>query len=110
MNNEYLWVLTNDGFVKITDPTEMKFNQCLQELALWVDENPMNITNGIDYKGVREQRVFLTSSIQNITNNYLNYFDTINISNPKTIDSRIICDITFIKDNKVMNASLGMDF
>lgn len=41
-----------------------------QEIQLWVNENPMSILSGINYKGVFDLEVFLRQEIQNIIEQY----------------------------------------
>lgn len=104
---ETLWTLSSSGeWVKITDPVQVNLNKCLQELALWTDENPMDITSGIDYQGVREQRVFLKKSIQDIVDKYLVLFDSILVSDIYYQDDGVLCDIIFTKNDKSYSITL----
>lgn len=99
----YLWVLNSETneFEKVTEWTDIQFYKCLQELALWQGENPLNINDGVNYKGIREGQVFFKQSISNITENYLNYFDEINIGDAYIQGETINIDISFIKENTI---------
>lgn len=95
---ETLWILNKDSeWQNLTDPTQVNLHKCLQQLALWLGENPMDINDGIDYVGVREQRVFLKLAIENIVQQYLDVFDVINVSELDYKLDTVTCSITFIK-------------
>lgn len=95
---ETLWILNKDSeWECLDDPTQVSLHKCVQQLALWLGENPMDINDGIDYVGVREQRVFLKLSIENIVQQYLNVFDAITVSELEYKADTISCSITFVK-------------
>lgn len=97
---KYLWVLDeNNQFKKVIDTTERVFYTCLQELALWKKENPMNIEDGVDYKGIRNRQVFFKQEVLNVVNNYTDTFDSIEVSDayPSENGEGVSIDIQFIK-------------
>lgn len=80
-----MWYQDNEGNFKQTTNAEIiQLESLFQELQLWKGENPMNIELGIDYSGVFENRVFLTSEIQTIIEKYQNSFQSIELTNIET--------------------------
>lgn len=56
-----------------------KLFTCLQELQLWLGENPMDADKGIDYFAVFENRKLLRNELTRVLDNYRNSFSTIDI-------------------------------
>lgn len=104
---ETLWTLSSSGeWIRISDPVQVNLNKCLQELALWTNENPMDTTSGIDYQGVREQRTFLKKSIQDVVDKYAVLFDSISVSDIYYQNDAVLCDIIFTKQDKNYSITL----
>lgn len=105
---ETLWILNSStgDWEKISDPVQVNLNKCLQELALWTNENPMDITQGVDYQGVREQRAFLRKSLEDITDKYNNLFDSITVSDVYYENDSVLCDVFFTKNGTSYSLTL----
>lgn len=104
---ETLWILNKDAeWECLRDATQVNLHKCLQQLALWLGENPMDVGDGVDYVGVREQRVFLKLAIEDIVQQYLDVFDAITVSELEYKSDTITCSITFIKGSDVNTIDL----
>lgn len=96
--------------LKITkEPQKIALESCMQEISLWIGENPMDIENGIDYFGVMDGFVFLKSSIENIVERYTASFENIIVSDPVYDNEKETLSITieFVLENG--NSSIKKD-
>ncbi|EGV1470920.1 hypothetical protein JF110_001645 [Campylobacter jejuni] len=68
-------------FEKINSSNKFySFYNCLQELRLWLGENPMDSAKGIDYFSVFENKKLLRNEITRVIDKYRDSFDTIEIT------------------------------
>lgn len=88
-------IYQDNGELKITkEPQKIALESCMQEISLWIGENPMDIENGIDYFGVMDGFVFLKSSVENIVERYKDSFENIIVSDPAYNNQKEILSIT----------------
>lgn len=101
-----MWYINqNDELVQTTNAEQIQVESLFQELLLWQGENPMNITLGIDYMGVFENRVFLKSSVEDICNKYADSFKSLVVGEPVYSDNGEILslsiEITLLDDSTI---------
>ena len=91
-------VYLENGEFKIThNPQKIALESCMQELLLWLGENPMSSENGIDYFGVMDGFVYLKASVEEITERYTDSFVSILVKDP-------------IYNEQAETLSIGIDF
>ena len=73
-----IFYLNNDGnFQSSENSTVIKLEDMLQRLQTFTNEQSFNVANGIDYIGVFNKRSLLKPQIENIINQYTQYFQDI---------------------------------
>lgn len=95
------------------DTQLIAYHRFLQELQLWLSENPMKANLGVDYFGVFENRVSLKTKIQEIIDKHSASFKSLTLENSeidleKNLASiSITCELvdsTILRKNLVIGA------
>lgn len=107
-----MWFVdSKNQFQKSSDPKVISLESMIQELQLWLGENPMDITNGVDYMGVFENRVFLKSSIENVLQKYRSNYDILEIKDYETNSSNELISVNIsivTKDGEALLRSINV--
>lgn len=83
--------------------------QISQEIQLWVNENPMDILSGVNYRQVFALEVFIRNEINQILQRYqdqIDYYQVLNITTKDNILS-IQIDISIRAQQQSLNLQLN---
>ncbi|HDZ5057792.1 TPA: hypothetical protein RTG63_001655 [Campylobacter jejuni] len=98
-------------FEKINSSHKLySFYNCLQELQLWLGENPMDADKGIDYLAVFENKKLLRNELERVLDSYRDNFDIIEITKLERNNNDESLDVGLFFQLSNNEASINVEF
>lgn len=99
----------NGEFINTKNEADIAFYSLNAELNLFLQENPLDIDAGIDYKSVLSREKFLKTEINRVCEKYQDRFNSFSISEPIETGEGISCKIEiFFKDSTVKSLEISI--
>lgn len=95
--------LNNDKLTVLEDNKLTSLYNCIQELQLWLGEDPMDVDAGVDFFGIFANQKFIELEIQRVIDKHRNAYVSYAIQNINYEEDVLKIDIIF-------NVSKGQAF